>query len=77
MSERDLSVADRFCIVLAEICAIKDSYDQNDPLRFAKNKAVMAATKVLYDATISAAEIIACCKAFEQDAGEAGKGGAQ
>ena len=74
MSERDLSVADRFCLVLAEIRSIKDSYDQNDPLRFAKNKAVMAATKVLYDATISAAEIVACCKAFEQDGKDQGNG---
>ena len=73
MSERELSVTENFCVVIAEIRSIKDSYDTSDPLRFAKRKAAMTATKVLHDATISAAEIVACCKMFEQDAGDTEK----
>lgn len=64
------SVADCFCSVLGDINKLKAGYDQNDPLRFAKNKAAETAMRILSDSISNAAAVVETCKMFVQDASD-------
>lgn len=55
---REWSIADHFAAVLSELNKAKDSYDNDDPLRYPISLMVRAADKAMFDGIRTAAEIL-------------------
>lgn len=64
---REWSIADHFAATLAELNKAKDSYDNEDPLRYPISQMVLAADKAIFDGIRTAADILEAIRVLRDD----------
>ena len=64
---REWSVADHFAATLSELNKAKDSYNNEDPLRYPISQMVRAADKAMFDGIRTAAEILEAVKLLREE----------
>ena len=64
---REWSIADHFAATLAELNKAKDSYDNEDPLRYPISQMVRSAEKAMFEGIRTAADILEAIRVLRDE----------
>ena len=67
MGERQWSISDRFVYVMSQIQTMDDDVDNDNPHRYPLRKMKQTAQKILYDALITAQEVVETARVLKNE----------